>query len=330
MAHAWSGGGRRHSGRVSMSRRPEDAPPGWRVVDFSGPGKSGRSYPLPGTRQMELLRLVLEARGIPHMVTGHGTQARAFVPAMFELAARSELVAVAAEKPHVRPRVPLRRNAHWAMLPLLVLIVLHGMRMGWWLSGTGLPSSAGWLECGRLDVDLVRAGGWWRTVTALTLHSDGLHLFSNVLFAAPFFAMLAQRIGLGMALFSALLAGMLGNACDVLYRDPGYASIGASTAMFGIVGLLCADIVVRSPERGLRRLALPVAAGMGFLAMLGAEGQNIDYAAHVFGLACGFVLGLPAGFCCLRDAPGRAAQIALGILGAALLQACWMLAFNMV
>ncbi|MBR4422883.1 MAG: rhomboid family intramembrane serine protease [Mailhella sp.] len=330
MAYAWSAGGRRHAGRVAMWRRPEAVPPGWRVVDFAGPEKSGRSYPVPGTRQMELLRLVLEARGIPHMVTGHGTQARAFVPAMFELLARSELAAVAAEKPVVRPRVPLRRNAHWAMLPLLVLILLHGMRMGWWLSGTGLPSSAGWLECGRLDVDLVRAGEWWRTVTSLTLHSDGLHLFSNVLFAAPFFAMLAQRIGLGMALSASLLAGALGNACDVLYRDPGYASIGASTVMFGIVGLLCADIVVRSPERGLRRLALPVAAGMGFLAMLGAEGQNIDYAAHVFGLACGFGVGLPAGFCCLRGAPGVAAQLALGVLGAALPLVCWMRAFNML
>jgi membrane associated rhomboid family serine protease len=161
------------------------------------------------------------------------------------------------------------------------------------------------------------------------LHSDGLHLFSNVLFAAPFLVMLAQRVGLGMALLASLLAGALGNACDVLYRDPGYASIGVSTAMFGIVGLLCADIVVRSPERGLRRLALPVAAGMGFLAMLGAEGQQIDYAAHVFGLACGFALGLPVGFIAGRTACGRLSQFALGAACAALTLLCWARAFNM-
>ena len=277
---------------------------------------------------MELLRLVLDARGIPYMIVGHGTQARAFVPAMHEIMARAELAAVAAEKRTVPRRMPLRRNAHWAMLPLLALIMLHGLRMGWWLTFLDLPSSAAWLECGRLDVDMTLSGQWWRIATALTLHKDGLHLFSNVAFASPFFIMLAQRIGLGKALLASLAAGMLGNACDVLYRDSGYASIGASTAMFGIIGLLCANIVVRSQERGIRRLAVPVAAGMAFLAMLGAEGQNIDYAAHVFGLACGFSIGLPLSIAAVREKfSGRAADFACGLAALLLVGLCWFLAF---
>jgi len=312
-------------------KRPGAVPDGWRVVDFSGPGRRGRALPALGTRRMELLRLVLDSCGIPYMTTGHGSQARAFVPAMFEGVARAELAAVAAEKKPVPARVFLRRNAHWAMLPLFALIFLHGLRMGWWLDLLDPPAAAQWLQCGRLDVSLVRAGEWWRTATALTLHVDGLHLFSNVAFTAPFFMILAQRIGLGTSMLAVVLSGICGNAMDVVYRDPGYASIGASTAMFGVVGLLCADIVVRSTEHGLRRIAVPVAAGMAFLALLGAEGQNIDYAAHIFGLAAGFALGIPVSFLeKFRPARGRAAEILCGTAAVLLPAFCWLIAFRCI
>ena len=96
-----------------MWRRSLRAPEGWRVVDFRGPGHMGRSLPALGTRQMELLRLVLDSKNIPYIVTGHGSQTRAFVPAMFEDVARSELPALESEKTPPPPPVPLRRNAHW-------------------------------------------------------------------------------------------------------------------------------------------------------------------------------------------------------------------------
>ena len=116
---------------------------------------------------------------------------------------------------------------------------------------------------------------------------------------------------------------------NVLYRDPGYSSLGFSTAMFGMVGLLCADIVVRSPVhlRGFRRLALPVAAALAFLAMLGAEGKNVDYSAHIFGLASGFIIGLAVS-AALRHHNGlpRPLEIALGCAAPLFLLLCWDLA----
>ncbi len=318
----------RPQSRISMWRRPAQVPAGWRIVDFRGPGHMGRELPAPGTRQMELLRLVLDSGNIPYMITGHGSQTRAFVPAMFEDVARSELAAVASEKkPAPRP-VPLRHNAHWAMLVMLFLVFWYGLYQGWWpLPFEHLPDPEYWVRCGKLNVTEVRAGEWWRTVTALTLHADTLHLFSNVLFGTPFLILLAQRIGLGLTLSATLVAGMLGNALNVFYRDPGYSSLGFSTAMFGIVGLLCADVVVRSPMRGFRRLILPVSAGMAFLAMLGTEGKNVDYAAHVFGLLSGFIVGLAVSFA-LRHHDGlpRTLEFALGCAAPLFLLLCWHLA----
>ena len=315
--------------RVPMARRPVRVPEGWRVVDFAGPEHMGRQMPFPGTRQMELLRLVLDSADIPYVITGHGSQCRAFVPAMFEAAARTELAAVAAEKAPEPPKpVPVRRNAHWAMLLPLFLIFWHGVRMGWWpLPFEHIPDAEYWIQQGKLNVDLVRAGEWWRTATALSLHADSLHLFSNVVFGMPFLILLSRRIGLGLTLAGTLAAGMLGNAMNVCYRDPGYASLGFSTGMFAMVGMLCADIAVRSHLRGLRRLALPVAAGVAFLALLGTEGHNIDYAAHIFGLLAGFLVGLAASLTLRHDGGRRTMETVLGAAAPFFLLFCWHLAF---
>ena len=313
-----------------MWRRSLRAPEGWRVVDFRGPGHMGRSLPALGTRQMELLRLVLDSKNIPYIVTGHGSQTRAFVPAMFEDVARSELAALESEKTPPPPPVPLRRNAHWSMLVMLFLVFWYGLYMGWWpLPFEHLPDPEYWVRCGKLNVTEVRAGEWWRTATALTLHADTLHLFSNVIFGTPFLILLAQRLGLGLTLASTLAAGMLGNAMNVCYRDPGYSSLGFSTAMFGMVGLLCADIVVRSPAhmRGFRRLALPVAAALAFLAMLGAEGKNVECSAHIFGLLCAFLIGLAVSFALWHhNALPRPLELALGCAAPLVLLLCWDLA----
>ena len=311
-----------------MWRRSVRVPESWRVVDFRGPGHMGRELPALGTRQMELLRLVLDSRDIPYIITGHGSQTRAFVPAMYEDVARSELSAVASEKKPSPSPVPLRHNAHWAMLVMLFLVFWYGLYMGWWpLPLEHLPDPEYWVSCGKLKVADVRAGEWWRTATALTLHADTLHLFSNVIFGTPFLILLAQRIGLGLTLSTTLAAGMLGNALNVLYRDPGYASLGFSTAMFGIVGLLCADIVIRSPMHGFRRLILPVAAGMSFLALLGAEGKNVDYAAHIFGLISGFMIGLAVSLALRHhNRLPRLLEWTLGCAAPLFLLLCWDLA----
>ena len=313
-----------------MARRSLRVPECWRVLDFSGPGHSGRALPAPGTRQMELMRLILDSKGIPYVIVGHGSQCRAVVPPLFEDIARAELADVAAEKAPPPPKlVPLRRNAHWAMLVPLFLIFWHGLRMGWWpLPFEHIPDPEWWVQAGKLNVSLVRAGEWWRTATALTLHADSLHLFSNVIFGAPFIMLLAQRLGLGTMMFATVLAGMLGNFANALYRDPGYASLGFSTAMFSVVGLLCADIVIRTHLRGLRRLLLPVAAGVGFLALLGAEGENIDYAAHIFGLGAGFLVGLAVSALVRHDnALPRPLELALGFAAPLILLLCWGITF---
>ena len=45
-------------------------------------------------------------------------------------------------------------------------------------------------------------GQWWRTITALTLHSGLAHLISNLVFGCAFGGLAAHSLGSGLAWFS--------------------------------------------------------------------------------------------------------------------------------
>jgi membrane associated rhomboid family serine protease len=71
-------------------------------------------------------------------------------------------------------------------------------------------------------------------------------------------------------------------------------SVGASTAIFGAVGVLAALGVGRHRRLGLagRRALTPIAAGLALLAMLGTS-ERADLSGHIFGLLAGILLGIP-------------------------------------
>lgn len=341
-------GTERASGRPSIVRRLEQRPAGiprfWRRVDDNlFPVHAGTLFPaLPAaahegpalkrrasSRQLDLWLTVLSAGGIPFRVgEGRGAARRAgemvYVPPLLERRAQADLTAVAAERPgRALAPEPIRRNAHWVLALFLALVVWHGLRVGWWEALT--PASAPrWIEAGAADVfRILRRHEWYRAITALTLHGDSGHLFANVLFGAPFLALLCRRVGLGPGLALALCAGALGNILNSLYQPLGHSSIGFSTALFGSAGALSgltAARGVRSPGGRVRQAVLPLAVGVGVLAMLGAEGGATDYGAHIFGLAAGLVLGGAAG---LARMPARRAGAGAGALALLLVVLAW-------
>ena len=86
---------------------------------------------------------------------------------------------------------------------------------------------------------------YWRCITALTLHADAQHFFGNLLFGGLLLGLAARRMGLGLALLLAVLAGTLGNAANALYRPPSHVSLGFSTAVFSLAGIIGADSALR-------------------------------------------------------------------------------------
>lgn len=154
-----------------------------------------------------------------------------------------------------------------------------------------------WLAAGRLHAAAVRAGELWRASTALTLHVDVPHLFSNLIFGALFTYLLFHAHGGGVGLLALVLCGTLGNLSNAWIHRPEHLSIGASTAVFAAVGLIgSSEARVRYllAEPSARRAA-PISGALVFLLYLGVGDaqapSNVDVLAHVFGLAWGLVLG---------------------------------------
>lgn len=137
-------------------------------------------------------------------------------------------------------------------------------------------------------------GAWWRFFTAPVLHFGLLHLGMNLyaLFAlGPQIEYLFGRQKLlTIYLFSALW-GVLGS----LYFSPQSLSVGASGAIFGLVGaLLCFTLTNR---HRLRPDALPnLLMVIGVNLALGILIPGIDNFAHLGGLLAGFLVAFLLGF----------------------------------
>lgn len=163
-----------------------------------------------------------------------------------------------------------------------------------------------WESLGRADAANIRAGEWWRAITALTLHADVAHLAGNVVFGAALAVILAQSVGVGLAWACVLLAGTFGNYANAWLQDASHRSLGASTAVFGALGVQVAYEYVRRTELGYKRWRrwVPVIMGFGLLAWLGAGGvhvedpksleglERVDIGAHGLGFAFGGLIGL--------------------------------------
>ena len=273
------------------------------------------------------LGLVLTAQGIPSQVMPMGDGVALLVKDADRDAAEAELASYEAE--NARPRRPTQpwRPASGGLEGALAYIAILVFFFAAQSKGAfGLD----WVAAGAAHAGAIRDGEVWRTVTALTLHADVEHLLSNVAFGGVAGALVVQSLGAGLGWTAIVLAGLLGNAANAVFlQTPGHVSVGASTAVFGALGLLSGHTQrytnIRDPwRRGLRRMA-PAAAGVLLLAFLGFGGERVDIGAHVMGFAMGLLGGLA-----LWRLPNRFQrgiwQIAGGVFAPAVIAACWLMA----
>jgi membrane associated rhomboid family serine protease len=85
------------------------------------------------------------------------------------------------------------------------------------------------------DLVGVAHGDWWRLITAAFLHYGPFHLIMNMLALWWFGSLLERRIGSGRYLLLYLVSGLAGSA-GALLLDPTTPTVGASGAIFGILG----------------------------------------------------------------------------------------------
>jgi rhomboid protease GluP len=140
-------------------------------------------------------------------------------------------------------------------------------------------------------------GEWWRLFTSVFIHFGIAHLVLNMIALVMFGPLVERLYGSVNYLLIYLLAGIAGSLASLSWR-PEINSAGASGAIFGILGALLAaqlraggtfppDILRPMRNTALLFLAWSVYAALKY--------KGIDNAAHLGGLAAGFLLGLVAG-----------------------------------
>ncbi|NLW81808.1 MAG: rhomboid family intramembrane serine protease [Desulfovibrionales bacterium] len=210
-------------------------------------------------------------------------------PALARLAV-AEIVAYEAENLPPRYPVPLPDNT-W--VSMLVIALFLGA--SFWVDGQGLGEHLTWYAAGQADARSILEGQWWRCVTALFLHADAGHLLANAAALAVLASMLCRRLGSGLVWGLFLFSGGLGNALNAWAQGPDHLSIGASTGVFGLIGVLGGGAGRAQAGKRAQALLLSLGFGLSFLALLGAGEERVDVGAHLFGLIVGLPVGLLLG-----------------------------------
>jgi membrane associated rhomboid family serine protease len=175
------------------------------------------------------------------------------------------------------------------------------------VQGSGLNSPGGSLFAKMLLFGpAVKNGDWWRLITAAFLHANLIHLGFNMfalwVIGAPVEHFLGRARFLGLY-FAAGLAGSAG----ALLQAPYSPTVGASGAIFGILGAL---LILEYQATG--RLAGQAMTLIAINLVFSFSFAGISWGGHVGGLIGGILVTL--GFARVRR--GDAAYGGLGIAGA--------------
>ncbi|MFE9562580.1 rhomboid family intramembrane serine protease [Streptomyces sp. NPDC006487] len=175
--------------------------------------------------------------------------------------------------------------------PHLVTKILIGINVAVFLLVKAVP---------RLDFDLVMlgwygdqagvsTGEYYRLLTSPFLHVKWWHIFSNMLGLWFIGGPLEQALGRARYLAVYLLSALGGSVAVYLLTGPMVATLGASGAVFGLLG---ATVVLFRRMRYEMRPLITMAVFMLVLTFM--PGLNVSWQAHIGGLVTGVLVA--AGF----------------------------------
>jgi membrane associated rhomboid family serine protease len=198
----------------------------------------------------------------------------------------------------------------------IVTRVLVAINVGVYLlqlgEGAGLNANSGWIfEHGALFGPLVADGDWWRLLTAAFLHYGPIHLGLNMLALWWFGEVVERSLGRARFLLLYLASGLAGSA-GALLADPTAVTVGASGAVFGMLGAL---LILEWQATGSFTGQAMTLIALNLVFSFAVPG--ISWGGHIGGLVGG-ILGTLA---LARFGRGHAAYGRLGLPGTASLVA---------
>lgn len=176
---------------------------------------------------------------------------------------------------------------------LSVTLVIIAMNILAFILNIGMDNFL--FDKGALDiVETIGDRQWYRLVTSMFLHGDSNHLIGNLLSLYVMGSIVEKKIGHIQYAVLYLASGIGGGICSIIFRifeNNLGVSIGASGAIFGIIGALL--IIVIQNKGKFEHVTTGKILFLVFYSLYsGFVGSNIDNAGHVGGLATGIAIAL--------------------------------------
>jgi membrane associated rhomboid family serine protease len=132
-----------------------------------------------------------------------------------------------------------------------------------------------------LFAPLVTSGEWWRLISAGFLHGSIIHLLFNVYILWVIGSQLESIVGKVKFIIIYFISLLGGSVASYLFSPFGSYSIGASGAIFGLMGAML--VVGRKRNLDISQITTLVAINV----VIGFVLSGIDWRAHLGGLAAG-------------------------------------------
>jgi membrane associated rhomboid family serine protease len=199
------------------------------------------------------------------------------------------------------------QNATTVTITLIAINVLAYLASGRFGFNSG---SGGTLyDKGALYGPLVHDGDWWRLVTSGFLHANLIHIGFNMYLLYVLGQMLEPAYG-SVRFALVYVVALLGGSFGALLVDPHAVTVGASGAVFGLMGVAFFELRARGVD--------PFQTGIGGLIVINLLFSfvfpGISWGGHVGGLVAGSLAALALQFGDRQRQPlvGYAATVAIG------------------
>ena len=163
----------------------------------------------------------------------------------------------------------------------LVTYVLIGINVAVFLAQMAIGVNAVAGQYGMWPVGIAVGGEWWRLLTAAFLHGSFLHIAFNMYVLFALGPTLERILGHYRYLTLYVLAAIGGGVASYAISDPNTVSVGASGAIFGLMGAILVA------GRRLRYDVTQVAVLLGINIVIGFISPGTDWRAHLGGLVTG-------------------------------------------
>ena len=144
------------------------------------------------------------------------------------------------------------------------------------------------------NYELVQSGQIYRLFTCMFVHSDTMHILLNMYALYTIGPVVERYYGKGKYLFIYIISGLLGSVFSGVFMSANSISIGASGAIFGLLGSICYfTYYYRATLQGiLRGSIIPVIV---INLIIGFLSPSIDLSAHIGGLIGGILVSMGLG-----------------------------------